>query len=114
MRLRESVAGDFDELVGTIKAAALTGDMTAAGLLLNRLVPAIKPVQMPVTAPSVAKAGTLVEKAEAIIDAVAAGQLAPADGKLLLEGLAAVARIVETEDLARRIAALEGKPREQT
>lgn len=45
-RLRSAVGDRFDELVRVVLDAALAGDMAAANLLLARLVPSLKPVQV--------------------------------------------------------------------
>lgn len=106
-RLREAVGREFDAIVQAVIESAKAGDMAAANLLLSRTCPAVRPVQEPM---QVAMPGaSLSEKAGAILDAVGRGELAPQDAKALLDGLAAVARIVEIDDLAARVAALEGK-----
>lgn len=46
----------------------------------------------------------------AILEALTAGNLAPGQAAALLQGLAALAKLVELDDLTRRIEALEGKP----
>jgi hypothetical protein len=43
----------------------------------------------------------------AIVDAVAAGTLAPGQGASLLTGLGSLARIAEIDELAKRVARLE-------
>lgn len=37
----------FDELVRSVLDAAISGDTAAAALLLNRVVPSIRPIQEP-------------------------------------------------------------------
>lgn len=96
----------FDKLIKTIHDAALDGDMQAAALLLNRIVPAIRPVSPEIQVPL---AGDLLQQAEAIVRAVADGTVPASEGKALLDGLGAVARIQEMTDLEKRVAALEGK-----
>lgn len=85
--LRKVVGKDeFRELVEAIRGRALAGDMTAAGILINRLVPTLRPrseairIELP--------DGTPLDQARAVV--------------------AAVVRIEEITDLIRRIAALEG------
>lgn len=100
-RLRSAVGDRFDELVRVVLDAALAGDMAAANLLLARLVPSLKPVQVP---QAFTLAGqTLTEKALSVLEAVAAGALSASDGKLLLDGLAGVVRVQEAEHTARQL-----------
>jgi hypothetical protein len=106
-RLREAVGEEFDAIVKVILGAAKAGDMQAASLLLSRVVPAIKPVQEPMKVDM--PGDTLTEKAGAILDAVSRGELAPADAKLLLDGLGAVVKITEMDELLKRIEVLETK-----
>lgn len=106
-KLRAAVGADFDAIVRALIQAAKTGDMQAASLLLARVVPAVRPIQEPIRLDL--PGDTLTEKAGAVLDAVARGDLAPTDAKALLDGLAAVAKITEVDELKRRIEALEGK-----
>ncbi|MFM2004455.1 MAG: hypothetical protein RLZZ09_110 [Pseudomonadota bacterium] len=101
VRLRAAVGDRFDELVQVILDAALQGDMTAANLLLSRLVPSVKAVQEP-TAFRL-EGATMTEKAHSILTAVAAGELSAADGKALLDGVGGVVKVQDAEQTARQI-----------
>lgn len=108
-RFREAITdAEFTDLIRSVLAAAQSGDMQAAGLIFGRLVPALKPTAEPITVPLPAD-GTLLEQALSIMTATAGGHINSADGKALLDGLAAVAKIQETTDLLQRIEALENK-----
>jgi hypothetical protein len=109
-KLRAAVGKDFDALLQAVMEAAKGGDMTAANLLLSRVVPTVRPVQEPVKVEMPGEA--LTDKAGAILDAVSRGELSPLDGKALLDSLGAVAKITEIDDLIKRVEVLEGK-REQ-
>jgi hypothetical protein len=106
-RLREAVGKEFDAILAALISQAKAGEMQAASLLLHRVVPAIKPVQEPVKVDI--SGDTLTQKAGAILDAVGHGKLSPSDAKLLLDGLGQVSRIIELDDLVRRVEALEGR-----
>lgn len=106
-KLKEAVGPRFNDLVQTIMQSALDGDMTAASLLLNRLVPAVRPAQEPTPFPLTGD--TLIAKANGLLAAAAEGQLAATDAKLMLDALATVAKLHELEELEQRIAALEGR-----
>ena len=51
--------------------------------------------------------GTLSEHGQAVLKAMAAGELLPGQASQLLQAIAAQCRIVEIEDLAQRLTALE-------
>jgi hypothetical protein len=103
--LREAVGKEFDAVINALLTAAKAGDTQAAALLLARVVPAARPVQEPF--PVRLGGRTLSDKAAAIFEAVSAGELAPSDAKLLLDGLAGVAKIAEFDDLKARLEILE-------
>lgn len=96
----------LDDLIKTILDAALNGDMQAAALLLNRIIPSIRPVSPTI---SIQMDGDLLQKAEAVIDAAASGSIPASEAKALLDGIGQVARIKELVELEKRIEALEGK-----
>lgn len=104
-RLRAAVGEDFDAIVSAVIKAAKEGDMAAASLLLSRTCPPVRPTQEPVKVDL--PGANLTEKAAGILDAMGRGELAPMDAKALLDGLAAVAKIEEIDELRRRIEALE-------
>lgn len=106
-RLREDLAKDVPGILERVKDAALDGDMTAARILLDRVMPPVRSESATVEIPALAAAETLSEKARALVDAVAEGQLAPSTASDLLSALGATAKIIELDELERRIAALE-------
>jgi hypothetical protein len=84
----------------------MAGDTAAAGLLINRLVPALKPAAEPIRLDL--PDGTLSDQAGAVVQAIAGGSIAPGDGKLVLDALSAAAALGQVAELEARIAALEG------
>ena len=71
----------------------------------QRALPALKPIEVP--APIALSGDTLTEQGRAVLVAVGAGELAPGQAAQLLTGLGTLAKLVETDDLAARVAALE-------
>jgi hypothetical protein len=104
--MRAQLGDKLPEILNRIQEAALNGDMAAARLIVDRVLPARKAEEMPVSL-DIPKHGTLSEKAEAIIQAVADGAVAPSQGSQLITALGAMARIIEVEQLEQRISALE-------
>jgi hypothetical protein len=86
---------------------AREGDMAAIRIVAERIAPPIKACEPPV---EIELAGeTLTDKATAILNAMASGKIAPTQAAQLLQALGAVAKIIETDELEERIAALEAK-----
>ena len=98
---------DFRAMVAYLFSQAMAGDMQAAGVLMNRLVPPLRPKDEPVSV-GLPDGGPL-EQARAIVAAVAGGTLTPQDGTALLDGLAALVKIQEVTEVIPRIEALEGQ-----
>lgn len=105
--LRKKLATGTPAVVTAVMKAAKEGDMQACRLILERMVPAIKPtsetIQFDFTG------DTPTDQARSIMAAIADGQIPPDQGKALIEALAAVGKIAEIDELSRRLAALEGK-----
>ena len=104
--MRDALAADLGGIIDTVKARALAGDMQAARIILDRLVPSLRPVEMPAVLTLPAGA-TLAGQAQAVIDSAAAGELAPSQAAQIVTALGGVAKIIETTELLKRIEALE-------
>jgi len=105
--LRAGIEKQLPAILDTLAANALDGDTAAAKLLLERTIPPLKSVELP--APVAMDGDTLSDRGRAVVAALAAGTLAPGQAAALLHGLAALSKLVEWDDLTRRIEALEGK-----
>lgn len=106
-RLRESIAQHVPEIISKLVAAATAGDAAAARLLLDRVIPPIKAAELP--APMELPNGCLADQGRAVLAAAGSGCLAPGQAAQLLAGLGSLAKLIETDELAARIAALEAK-----
>ena len=99
--LRARLAEGADAVTKKVLTAAKKGDMQACRLILERLVPPIKP-----TAETVCfdlDDTDLPSAAKSILRAVAAGELPPDQCKALIEGLVAVARVIEVAELQKAV-----------
>jgi hypothetical protein len=92
------------EILAVVEAAALGGDMTAARLLLERSLPALRPVDSPVTLPA---GDGLADTGRATISALSAGAVTPVEAGHIMAAVSGLARIVEMDELIRRIEVLE-------
>jgi hypothetical protein len=105
--LRKQLEDGSPEIILTVIEAARNGDMTAARLVLERIAPVSRPTAPLLKVSELEKADRLADKSQAVVDAVARGEC-PADiGATLIQALAACARIIEVDELERRISALE-------
>ena len=104
--MRIKLATDLDKIIDTLRRQALAGDMQAIRIILDRVQPTLRPVDMPTTLALPAD-GTLADQARAVVQAAADGDLAPAQAAQIVTALGGVAKIIETTELMRRIEALE-------
>ena len=107
-RLRTSIAAHVPGIIEAMVEQAKAGDAQAARLLLERVCPALRPVDAPTVLTLPADAG-LVAQGEAVLLALAAGHLPVNQATGILQAMAGLARLKELDELERRIAALEGK-----
>lgn len=105
-RLRASIAADVPEILAGLVASARAGDAQAAKLILERVFPAVKPVEHAQQIP-LPEGGNLTAQGRAVLTAVAAGHLAPGQGSQLLSAIGALARVSEIDELTARIDKLE-------
>lgn len=88
---------------------ALAGDVGALRLCIERLSPPLKSSSEPVVIAGLAEAKTLTDKCEAIVRAVGTGAVSPTVAGELLSAVGSLAKSMETDELARRVAALENR-----
>lgn len=106
-RLRQELLkdGQLDRLIQKTYRLAMDGDVAAIRILLERVIPALRTQAAPVSL--TLPVGTLTEKAHAMLQAAAAGEL-PADvAAQLIQAAAAVVGVEQGDDLRRRLDALE-------
>jgi hypothetical protein len=104
-KLRAGIAEHVPEILTSLIDAAIAGDTQAARLLLERVLPPVKAVELPVelSLPE----GRLTDQARHVLAAATGGGLAPDQALTLIGALAGVARIAETDELRERIERLE-------
>lgn len=101
------IEGGAEEITKAVLDAAKGGDMGAARFILERIVPTAKERPVSLTLPDVTTAEGIANAQAAILQAVAAGELMPNEGNVLAGIVEARRKALETEELAKRIAALE-------
>lgn len=105
--LREALISPADarEVVAKLVESAKAGDTAAAGILMDRLWPKLRP-QAP-AAQFDLPATDLAGQAEAVVREMADGRLPVEQASQILGSLGAVARIKEVSDFEKRLEALE-------
>ena len=104
--MRESLAADVPEILSGLVMAAKGGDVQAARLILERVLPTLRPVEQPqeIDLPT---DGTPTVQGRAVIAAIAAGEIAPGQGAALLAALGVLVKLSDADELARRIELIE-------
>lgn len=109
---------DIRAVVGALLVRARAGDVAAARELFDRAcgkpVPAASESEGGILAlPPLRSASDAVAASQAILAAVGAGTLSPADAARVAGVVELARRTLETEDLARRVALLESRETER-
>jgi hypothetical protein len=98
---------DVGDVVQTVVAAAKDGDMSAARLVLDRVLPPRKGCTVRFDLPAISTPADVVAALGAILAAVGRGELTPDEGGIIASLLETKRKALETVDLERRVAALE-------
>ena len=104
--LRQSLADGAADVVKAVLLAARCGDMQAAKIVLDRLLPPLKATAQSVNLDLSAAASPL-DIARAILAATASGMLPPDIAAQLVAAVGTFCRIEEVEELRERISAIE-------
>lgn len=106
-QMRKDMEADWPAIREVLIAKAKDGDLQAIRLVAERICPPLRAAET--TAPVKLAGKTLTEKAEGVFGALADGELAPGQASHILQALGALAKVRETDELARRIEALEAR-----
>jgi len=102
------MAEDVEAITNAVIVAAKEGDMVAARLVLDRIAPVRKGRAIRLDLPKVETAADVLKAIGATVQAMAAGEVTPEEAAIVAGVLEAKRRAIETDDLAQRLAALEG------
>lgn len=106
--LRKAIEESAQDIIDAMVSAAVAGDTAAGKALLDRVVPALKPQQQAKCIRGL-KGKRLVDQGAAIIEAMGNAQLTPEQAQQMLAGLASLSKIIEVDDLEKRLTKLEGR-----
>ncbi|MBJ9926602.1 MULTISPECIES: DUF5681 domain-containing protein [Burkholderia cepacia complex] len=104
--LRELLQPHAADLVKKAVELALAGDTTALRICIDRCIPTIKAKDQPISLKSLG--GSPAQMGETVLRAMAAGEITPDEAAAVMQVVTAQMRIVEVDDLVKRIEALEG------
>lgn len=104
------VDDDAEDIVRAVVKKAKAGESWAAKLVIERILPPARERPVSLDLPQeIGTAAGINQVSAAILRAVAEGELTPSEGNVLAGIVEARRRTIETEELERRIAALEEK-----
>jgi hypothetical protein len=104
-RLRHAIEKDIPEIIKAMVDAAKGGDVSAASLLLSRVLPPLRPEAQTATLPDTGT--SLADRANAIASAALAGELPTSTASDLMSVLQGQARIKEIDDIEQRLKIIE-------
>jgi len=108
MQVAQRMFDDANGIVDAMVEKALEGDTGAAGLILSRVLPALRSQSERVNFEFDASA-PVARQVEQVLAAIASGAVAPDVGKQIIEAIGALSAIRATEELEARLAALEAR-----
>ena len=104
-KLRDAIAKDVPEILASLVDAAKGGNINAARLVLERVLPPLKAIELAVALQL--PEGTLTAKAGALLDAAALGELTPAQAAQLIAAVGTIGKITIFGELNARLTFLE-------
>ncbi|HDR9095088.1 DUF5681 domain-containing protein [Burkholderia vietnamiensis] len=104
--LRELLQPHAADLVAKAVELAKAGDTTALRICIDRCIPAIKAKDQPISLSGLS--GSPAEMGKTVLQAMATGDITPNEAAAVMQVVTAQMRIVEVDDLLKRIEALEG------
>lgn len=108
-RVRQMLAPHSEGLIAKAVELALAGDTKALRLCVERIAPMPRAESPPVSIPGIALAISMSDKTRAIVDAMGDAAISPDTAAMLLAAMASAVRIIEADEMAARIAALEAR-----
>lgn len=105
-KMREAISSRLPEIIDSLVGKALEGDVSAARLLVERVIPPLRAQELPVRL-SLSDTGSFTNQGREVLRAIANEQIDTGRGAGLITSIAHLARIAEIDELTNRITALE-------
>lgn len=106
-RIRVALAGELPEILAAVVQRAKDGDLQAARIILDRVVPPLRAEAAPVTLAGLDGDAPLTERATLVFKAATAGDISVEAATALITALSGLSRLAEADDLTARVALLE-------
>jgi len=113
LALQQLLDGEGERIIRKAVEMALAGNETALRLVLERLLPVVKDRPIRLDLPQLAKASDVAEAVRRAVEAVAAGEVTPAEAEIVLKLLEALraALVNQQGDLeAEKLDRILGRP----
>ncbi|AOF82456.1 hypothetical protein BSY238_106 [Methyloversatilis sp. RAC08] len=101
--------GGAETITKKVVELAEAGDLAAARLVIERLAPPVRERPISLDLPDTATAEGVSKAQQIVLEAVGSGDLFPGEGQTLAGILETRRKALETEELERRITALEAQ-----
>ena len=95
------------ELLERAIEMALQGDQKMMAMCLDRVLPALRQVDTPISVPKLESADTLLDKAQGAINSIFAGEITVQDGLNIAQACANIGRVAETTEQEAQLGELE-------
>lgn len=102
----QAALDEIRNIVAMLVGRALEGDTNAASIVLSKVLPSVK-AQAEKVQFDLNTDAPISEQVAQVLDAIAAGAIAPDVGRLIIDSVARLSDVRATEELAARIEALE-------
>ena len=103
-KLRKAIEAQSDSILQSVINAAVSGDMQACKMLLDRITPSLKSQALPV---NIELGTTLPETGGNVLAATMGGLVAPDIGSMLITALASLGKLIELQEITERLQHIE-------
>ena len=103
-KLRKAIETEANDIIKVLVKQAKDGDTQAAKILLDRTVPSLKPQALPI---NISIGETLPDTGSNVVDATMTGSIPPDIGAQLIRALTDQSKLVELEEISKRLTSLE-------
>jgi len=98
-----------EDLIQQVVDRAKDGDMAALKLCLDRICAPLRPTDRLISIEGLEDCTGLSGKGELILANVASGEITPVEASNMMRAISSQARIIEVDELERRVAELENR-----
>jgi hypothetical protein len=108
-RIRAALSGELPQILAAVVQRAKDGDLQAARIILDRVLPPLRAEAAPVSLAGLDGDAPLTERATLVFKAATAGDITVEAASTLITALSGLSRLREADELAARVARLEAR-----